>query len=434
MNYLGRARPAVGVPYRVNRILLISFIYVDKINNLGKLMAIILLVDDDEQLLEIGKEFLEEGSGHLIITANSAKKALSHVGRTPIDVIVSDFQMPEMDGIELLRAIKVLNDNVPFILFTGKGREEVVIEAINQGADFYIKKDTDVRSQYAQLLHTIDQALLRKEAENAVDYNLSLFKQLMENTADLVVVVDKNGIVEYVSPSIKKVLGYIEEEIIGRQGYDFINPEMKEYTNQFDIENPAPFRDRWTFFEVMRKDGTWATLEVITKLFERGGKTKTIIDARDVTEKVAKDNQLKKQLDEIGALHEIVHKGQQEKFFGGVRYDFSKKELTLSPIAKRVLGLDDYDGEIDVALIKNLIHPEDGWVLSDVTRYSTGSAEPFEVIYRVICSNGETRIINSVTNMICGENGDPLYLVGQINDLTPMMRLQEKLMMLRGNQ
>jgi len=397
-------------------------------------MANILLVDDDLSLLEVGKVFLEESSEHRIITVNSANDALEHIGTTPIDVIVSDFQMPLMDGIELLKAIRGLKVTVPFILFTGKGREEVVIEAINEGADFYIKKDTDVRTQYAQLLHTIDQALMRKEAEEAVEYNLHLFKQLMENTADLVAVLDKNGLFEYVSPTVKKILGYDEDEIIGRHGFNLIKPEMIELAINIDKGFPSPFRNRWTNVEVKRKDGTWATLEVIAKLFERGGRTKTIIDARDVTDKVAKDRQLKNQLDEISALHEIIHKGKQRKAFGGIKFDFVKRELTMSPIAMQVLGLEDIKVEVNAALLKSLVHPEDRWVLADLSRYSNVSEEPFEVVFRVICPNGETRLINSVTNMIHGEHGEPLYLVGQINDVTAMTNLHNKLLAMRGGQ
>jgi len=70
------------------------------------------------------------------------------------DAIVSDFQMPEMNGITLLREIRSTSD-IPFILFTGKGREEVVIDAINNGADFTCRNeairqpslpDLDIRS------------------------------------------------------------------------------------------------------------------------------------------------------------------------------------------------------------------------------------------------------------------------------------------------
>ena len=56
------------------------------------------------------------------------------------DAIISDYQIPDMDGIEFLKKVRSSGNSIPFIIFTGKGREEVVIEALNAGADFYLQK------------------------------------------------------------------------------------------------------------------------------------------------------------------------------------------------------------------------------------------------------------------------------------------------------
>ena len=59
------------------------------------------------------------------------------------EVIVSDYQMPGMNGIEFLKRLRSQLGHIPFILFTGRGREEVAIEALNCGADFYLQKGGD---------------------------------------------------------------------------------------------------------------------------------------------------------------------------------------------------------------------------------------------------------------------------------------------------
>ena len=92
------------------------------------------------------------------------------------DAIVSDFQMPEMNGITLLREIRSTSD-IPFILFTGKGREEVVIDAINTGADSYLQKGGDPTTQFAELGHKILQATSRHQAELALHRRLDLIRQ-----------------------------------------------------------------------------------------------------------------------------------------------------------------------------------------------------------------------------------------------------------------
>lgn len=84
------------------------------------------------------------------------------------DVIVSDYQMPGTNGIPFLKELRNQGDSIPFIIFTGKGREEIVIEAINSGADFYLQKGGDPNAQFAELRHKVRQAAQRWTAERSV--------------------------------------------------------------------------------------------------------------------------------------------------------------------------------------------------------------------------------------------------------------------------
>ena len=108
-----------------------------------------LFVDDEPALLEVAKAFIEsEGNVHVDV-ATSAEAALDVLSTQRYDAIVADYQMPGMNGIEFLKALRGKRDNTPFILFTGRGREEVVIEALNNGADFYLQKGGDPKCQFA---------------------------------------------------------------------------------------------------------------------------------------------------------------------------------------------------------------------------------------------------------------------------------------------
>lgn len=87
----------------------------------------VLNVDDELDLLEIGKLFLERAGPFSVETCDSAEHALDLLAGEPFEAIVSDNQMPRMDGIQLLGLVRKRYGRLPFILFTGRGREEVVI-------------------------------------------------------------------------------------------------------------------------------------------------------------------------------------------------------------------------------------------------------------------------------------------------------------------
>ena len=110
----------------------------------------ILYVDDEPGLLEIGKFFLEEDGQFNVDTITSASTALTLLDTKTYDAIISDYEMPKMNGIEFLKTIRSSGKAIPFILFTGRGREDVVIQALNEGADFYLQKGGEPVSQFTE--------------------------------------------------------------------------------------------------------------------------------------------------------------------------------------------------------------------------------------------------------------------------------------------
>ncbi len=131
-------------------------------------MYSIIYVDDEPDLLDIGKIFLEMTGRFQVDTMESAALALERIRTTNYEAIISDYQMPGMDGISFLKAIRNEFPDLPFIIFTGKGREEVVIEALNSGADHYLQKGGDPQSQFAELAHNIDLSVERRRSKATI--------------------------------------------------------------------------------------------------------------------------------------------------------------------------------------------------------------------------------------------------------------------------
>ena len=127
-------------------------------NSMSKRKGIrVLHVDDEPTDLEITRIFLrrDKNDDFEIVGVLSAKEALKKLKEERFDVIVSDYKMPGMSGLELLEELRSNGNAVPFILFTGKGGEEIAKEAVNKGADRYITKDGGPTTQCRELARTI---------------------------------------------------------------------------------------------------------------------------------------------------------------------------------------------------------------------------------------------------------------------------------------
>jgi CheY-like chemotaxis protein len=122
-------------------------------------MLNVLYADDERGMLELGKEFLEMSGRLKVETATSAREALRKMAGRRFDAIVSDYQMPGMDGLEFLRRVRSRDEFIPFVLFTGRGREEVAIEACNAGASGYLQKGVSPTPMFVELEYIIEQAV-----------------------------------------------------------------------------------------------------------------------------------------------------------------------------------------------------------------------------------------------------------------------------------
>jgi len=101
----------------------------------------VLYVDDDAEYAALTAEFLERASDRLgVLTAASVDEATERLDETAFDCVVSDYDMPGMDGLELLERVRERDDDLPFILFTGRGSETIASDAIARGVTDYLRK------------------------------------------------------------------------------------------------------------------------------------------------------------------------------------------------------------------------------------------------------------------------------------------------------
>src|SRR4030067_3832698 len=106
------------------------------------------------------------------------------------DVVVSDYQMSGKDGLQFLKELREKGNSIPFIVFTGKGREDVVIKALNLGADGYFNKTGSPETVYGELARGIRQTVEAKKSRGRLRDSEQKFRCLVEDAVGGICVVD----------------------------------------------------------------------------------------------------------------------------------------------------------------------------------------------------------------------------------------------------
>lgn len=177
----------------------------------------LLLVDDDEDFLALARHMLGRMARYRIDTYRSARDALEDDRLSSYDAIVSDYLIPGMDGIAFLTAVREQQGDIPFILLTGRGCEDVAIRAINGGADGYLQKIDNPDLLFSDLDSRILQAIRRKQSDDALresEQKLNTFFQ--SSPVGLVIVSGVDGTFVDVNDYFLQKSGYTREEMIGK--------------------------------------------------------------------------------------------------------------------------------------------------------------------------------------------------------------------------
>ncbi len=381
-------------------------------------MIKILLVDDELQLLEITKAFLENLTEIDAETALSAVEAIQMMQTVRYDAVVSDYQMPEMDGIELLRWIRTNQNQIPFILFTGKGREEVVIEALNAGADFYLQKGGDPRSQFAELSNMIEKAIQRRRMEEELIENEEKFKNIFNSANDAIYILDLDGRFLEINDVGCMRLGFSREDMLRKRVSDVDSDQYAahalERINDVMEKGFALFEVEW-----VTKSGALTPSEISARKINYAGRPAILSVARDITER--KRNQ------EI-----LLEKEIKFSTVADFTYDWEYwvapegSIIYCSPSCKRISGYSSDELSSDPRLILDMVHPEDRHLLLDHYQREN-KAEPSHFDFRIITRKGETRWIAHNCQAVHDEDGKYLGRRVSNRDITERKQAEEEL-------
>ncbi len=174
----------------------------------------VLHVDDNPEYADLVKTILErDNPEYAVSTATSAVEGVQKLSEGRYDCVVSDYQMPMTDGLEFLELVRDQHPDVPFILLTGAGDEELASKAIEAGVTDYVRKHGGTQ-QYDILANRIDNAVSRYHTRQQFWDALSWYQRLIEQ--DLVgVFVVRDGEFAFVNERFAKLCGHDRASLVG---------------------------------------------------------------------------------------------------------------------------------------------------------------------------------------------------------------------------
>jgi len=410
----------------------------------------VLYVDDEPDLLAIAKIYLERSGEFSVETFDSAQRVMDSSAIPSYDAIISDYQMPEMDGIEFLKEVRKQYGDIPFLLFTGRGREEVVIDAINNGADFYIQKGGDPKAQFAELAHKLRQAITRKRAqvelriayetittseeklrgqyaelarsEQMIRESEARFREFAELLPQIVFETDRRFRVIFVNNQGYIQTGYAPEDVAsGFNSLTVIDPSqharLKDHTERI-VRGEHYEHGEYT---VIRKDGSTFPALVYGDAVCNGGETTgfrgIIIDISD--QKRAEDA-----LRESEEKYRLLVEVNQDIFYS---LDYNGTILYVGPQVTDQLGFEP-DEMAGHNFTKFIHHDDAGTLVRSMQDYVTKDPHDGSPIisdqFRVRTKDGLYRWYEDKTIDTVDQQGRRV-VIGTIRDITDRKRAEE---------
>ncbi|OKY78823.1 MAG: Signal transduction histidine kinase containing PAS domain [Candidatus Methanohalarchaeum thermophilum] len=371
-------------------------------------MIRILLVDDESAFLEQAEIFLEKEDEELDVeTVSSAGKALESLSNSEYDVVVSDYQMPITDGLEFLETLREeRGSDIPFIIFTGKGRKEVAIEALNLGADRYIQKGGDPKSQFGVLSDAIKQEVEHYQRKRELLESEERYRRLFETAYDGMLILDaESGKIKDANPHIQDLTGYSKEELVGKELWEIGTFEdifeNKKRFNELVNEGYIRYKD----LPLKTKEGKEKTVEFLSNTYEAGGEKVVQCNIRDVSERKKKKEELQKErkrfreifnnVNDAIYLHDLTEEGMPGKFIevndvACKMLGYSRKEfLEMSP---RDIDSSEKADEVP-EVMRELLEEED--IRFEMKHQAKDGTEiPVEIHSHLFELEGEERVLS----------------------------------------
>ena len=380
----------------------------------------VLHVDDDPQLVDLTAAVLEQEHDQIAVeTATNADEGLNQIKANQPHCVVSDYDMPGQNGIEFLRSVRERWPELPFILFTGKGSEQVASEAISAGVTDYLQKSTGTE-QYELLANRIANVVDQFQANQQLRQEQRRFQTLFDHLSQPTVEVQYEAdepIITQVNAAFVDVFGYDADALVGDSLDSYIVPDDRTDEARA-INQHVQSGGRLESQEVTRQtaDGPRKFL-LQNAVYDDGSGGFAIYT--DITQRSEHGEALDRN-------RELLQQTEQLAAVGGWEADVDTGEQRWTRGTYRIHDLDprEFDPSVETGIA--FYHPEDRAAIETAVENCRTHGEAYERDLRLITADGEQKWVRTIGAPVY-EDGEIVKIRGAIRDITQQRERQQEL-------
>jgi len=262
-------------------------------------------------------------------------------------------------------------------------------------------------------------ALIQKRAEDAIRQSEEYFRQLTEKSSDIISILEIDGTIRYTSPSIKSILGYEQEELIGKNAFEFVQPDdLKNVQNTFTRIKQKPNISLSAEFRFHHKDGSWRFLEALgSNLLHNTAISGIIINVRDITERKRSEQALRESGEDLNRAQAVANTGSW-------RMNVQRNELLWSDENHRIFGIPK-GIPLTYETFLSTVHPDDREYV-DRKWMAALRGEHYDIEHRIVVK-GREKWVRERAELEFDKDGSLLGGFGTTQDITARRLVEEEL-------